>query len=225
MVACSKLLKDDQLVWRYMNIPAFLDLLQRRALFFPSLKTLSAADPWEGTLWDSQREQFGSVLELSSEDQMKLVKTFERFSQPVTFVNCWHMNEVESAAMWAIYASQQGLVIQSDVGSLKVALHEAKEVYIDPVRYAPTDEDVSDQQRYSLCKRSSFAHERELRVLTVIPDESEIGVHIPVNVTKLVKAVLVNPCSPPWICEAIKNVSRLYGHDFAVQSSRLNSVR
>jgi hypothetical protein len=43
-------LEDEQCIWRYVTVPAFLDTLQTSTLFFPKLKTLIAVDPWEGHL-------------------------------------------------------------------------------------------------------------------------------------------------------------------------------
>ena len=35
-------------LWRYMDLPRLLSVLDKRALFFPSIATLSEADPYEG---------------------------------------------------------------------------------------------------------------------------------------------------------------------------------
>jgi hypothetical protein len=35
-------------LWRYMDLPQFLTILDRQELFFPSIATLAAGDPYEG---------------------------------------------------------------------------------------------------------------------------------------------------------------------------------
>ncbi len=37
-----------QVLWRYLNFPKFIDLIQEKSLFFPSLEQLVHDDPWEG---------------------------------------------------------------------------------------------------------------------------------------------------------------------------------
>src|SRR5208283_5194086 len=85
-----------------------------------------------------------------------------------SFVNCWHMNEVESAAMWKIYStSKDSVCLQTTFARLRDVLPE-DDVYIGVVNYISYDRDMipDDNGLWPLFhKRKSFEHERELRAL------------------------------------------------------------
>src|SRR5687767_13377849 len=85
-------------VWRYMDFPRFVALLEDHALFFARSTTM--ADPWEGAFGDANHELrpdvYGDLYD-------KVVPAFrEAFKQlrDRVFLSCWHASAVESAAMW-----------------------------------------------------------------------------------------------------------------------------
>jgi hypothetical protein len=90
------------------------------------------------------------------------------------FVNSWHLNEYESAAMWAIYSRfNSGIAIQSTYNRLVKSFSRCKEpIYIGKVKYIDYSNEWIDNdnilQRF-IHKRKSFAYENELRVITVVP--------------------------------------------------------
>lgn len=88
-------------VWRYMPFVGLVDLLQRRKLFFNRLERL--ADPYEGFYSPEIRP----VLEWKV--PKAVIKAAERFSRRNYCVNCWHENDGESAAMWAVYSASDGI--------------------------------------------------------------------------------------------------------------------
>jgi hypothetical protein len=99
-------------LWRYMDFTKFVDLLARRALWFSRADLLG--DPWEGTYTRANLKkrlaQIGAVAEPSDEVLRRNLIATERS----IYVNCWHMNEGESAAMWKLYLSaREGVAVQS----------------------------------------------------------------------------------------------------------------
>ena len=103
-------------LWRYMDLARFLSILDKRALFFPSIATLSALDPYEGEpafiiLIESARSQ--------GADELRRLRLQNRVFSHMNFFSCWHMNDNESDAMWKIYLKfEEGVAIQSTVGRL-----------------------------------------------------------------------------------------------------------
>lgn len=86
------------------------------------------------------------------------------------FASCWHLAETESAAMWSIYSRLgEGLAVVTTTERLKAAFAAATpEIYCGIVRYLnyETDE-VSTDNGFTptLCKRVSFTHEAEARLI------------------------------------------------------------
>src|SRR5436190_15216029 len=101
-------------VWRYTSVASLISTLQTKGLFFPRIEMFE--DPYEGAVPEALKKLFGEQETDFGEYKVRLVTLLEverRFS----CVSCWHLNDVESAAMWKLY-SDSGLAIQSSVGGL-----------------------------------------------------------------------------------------------------------
>jgi hypothetical protein len=102
------------------------------------------------------------------------------------YVSCWHMNKDESAAMWKLYLSGgDGIAIRSTVGRFKKSISEAPEkVTIGKVKYKTISPgQVTNQNEESvLDKRTSFAHEDELRAVHMDRREEEFNKKVPTEV-------------------------------------------
>ena len=155
-------------LWRYMDFSRFLSLLDRRGLFFPSIATLSASDPYEGEPAFYRIEAARSVGE---EELRRLRLQYQVFSH-LNFFSCWHMNDNESDAMWKIYLrAGEGVAIQSTIRRLIACFRNTTDtVYIGEVQYVDhaTLRPTLENAGYSnyMFKRLAFQHEREVRVGT-----------------------------------------------------------
>jgi hypothetical protein len=95
-------------LWRYLDLPKFMALLERRALFFAGVSTFP--DRFEGSLTRAAIEE----LERQGGNAVD-----HRLWHRATYVNCWNLDSDESAALWSMYASPAGgVAIKSSVGSL-----------------------------------------------------------------------------------------------------------
>jgi hypothetical protein len=91
-------------------------------------------------------------------------------------LNCWHMNESESAAMWNSYTKRDyGIAIKTTFRRLSDSLDKANSdaISIGMVKYVDYDKEWMDQG-YTihfpfLYKQKSFEHEKELRAYTELP--------------------------------------------------------
>lgn len=121
-------------------------------------------DPWEGR-WPPrlieallERHQRRAITDNDRRLSRLLGVTF--------FVNCWHMNVGESAALWDQYGNAASVAIRSTIGRIKASIRDSKTVFIGTVEYAdyashfPLDE-VWHPLRPALLKRKSFQHEHE----------------------------------------------------------------
>jgi hypothetical protein len=130
-------------------------------------------------------------------------------------VNCWHVSEDESEAMWRLYSENGKVVaIETTLAAFSQSIevkNSSHVVYVYPVKYLdffdPTLEPrdcVVEGHLAPLLKRRSYQHEREVRafIAKMAPDPrtgADIGfwkpesVRVPIDLQTLVKAVYVSP--------------------------------
>jgi hypothetical protein len=104
------------------------------------------------------------------------VSSFQQWIRQWTFINCWHMNENESDAMWRIYArTSDAVAIQSTFARLQRVLSDR--AFIGVVKYVDYDTEWMPEGNtlYPFVhKRKSFEHERELRaVMQELPSKAD----------------------------------------------------
>ncbi|WP_223572389.1 hypothetical protein [Xanthomonas citri] len=223
-------------VWRYMDFTKLVDLLDSSALYF------TRADKFEDAFEGSYPKlnvtgRFGS--EGASEDRERLDAQMSDFAKnTVKFyaINCWHLNEHESAAMWRLYLqSNEGIAVQSTYGSLKDSLIDDEDIFLGSIKYIDYEKEWFDGSNLLapyVHKRLSFEHEKEVRaVVCRFPDRQgldwkdfptiEHGLKIKVDLEKLINAIYVAPSSPGWFVELVKSVVIRFGFNFPVCHSDL----
>src|ERR1700687_4844410 len=129
-------------IWRYMDFTKFVSMLESNSLFFARADRLG--DPFEGSS-SRGNEQLRSTVygdlpaHVISEMRESRTKHY-KWQRQWTFVNCWHMNVGESAAMWKLYAkSNEAVAIKSSFGQLASELDD--ETYVGIVTYIDFERD------------------------------------------------------------------------------------
>jgi hypothetical protein len=114
-------------IWRYRNLDKLLWTLAKGCLWFARADTLG--DRYEGTRTRAFRDTFLKQLtdllptEADTEEFLGKVGSINRAFVQNTSVNCWHMSEHESAAMWSLYVGLgQGVAIRSTIDRLLRAI-------------------------------------------------------------------------------------------------------
>jgi hypothetical protein len=194
----------DILISRYMDFTKYVSMLAKRALYF--CRSDKLGDSFEGSVpmrnWEAEQKE---NLRASG---------IRKHFRNVVHVNCWHMNPVESMAMWNCYA-RPGIAIQSSCSRLRNSFPDT--YAIGTVKYIDyrTDE-IPRKDLFSpyFHKRRSYEHERELRVLRSAvqppPEEPKDGIWAEVDLLQLISAVYVSPGSPTWFRELVIEVSNRY---------------
>ncbi|MGC9968987.1 MAG: DUF2971 domain-containing protein [Bryobacteraceae bacterium] len=221
-----------------MDFLKFADLLERRVLWFSRLDKLE--DPREGRLTSGTKELIRREVPGVGE---RMIHTIEHLRSSI-FVNCWHASKGESAAMWRLYSpTGYAIAIGSSIGRLRKALAGTPDqvmigrvTYVDSNRYSPRE--LRNLFDPSLIKDRSFAHEREVRLLLSVllrpgaanggwnaltsrlPDLPS-GMRVPVDVSMLIKDVLVDPRAESWVKEVIAKLLERAGMRTAVRQSDL----
>lgn len=235
---------EDVTIWRYLDLTKFLSLIDRRALYFCRADKLD--DPFEGSYPRANVVLRPEWYKEIPYDKVKIGLTqFLKIQRKWTVINCWHMNECESAAMWRLYLKgDEGVAVRSTFKRLAESFRNYTEndVYIGIVRYIDyNSEFVSERFPITafFTKRKSFEHERELRALIHrIPtnealksgdhlymldptlDLCDHGLCISVELEVLVEKIFVSPSAPGWFADLVRAVTRKYdlGKD-VIQSS------
>jgi hypothetical protein len=227
-------------IWRYMDFTKFLSLLTRGELFFPRADKLG--DPFEGSFSkkniEKRPEYYGNVLKYIPEAFKKL-SDYNKMLLEFTFINCWHLNDNESAAMWKIYIQKgEGIAIQSTFTCLCDSFAPSKrDIYVGCVKYLDYESEwipENNSLQPFLHKRKSFEYEKELRaIFHNFPSEGEEvnwsqilferkGIYVSVDLSALIEKIYVSPESSDWFIELVQSIITTYKMKFEVKRSRVD---
>jgi DUF2971 family protein len=255
--------KSEYKIWRYMDFTKFVSMMARKSLYFTSLKKMAEQDPFEGLLPDTyfecrswktvddipehERWRLG-LRSLTGQSPLDMVKSsmeeFARYvfhSRKTVYVNCWHMNNYDSAAMWSIYTRRgSGIAITSSYKSLADSLPSTDVFFGGKIIYSDYATDIIDvaNNAFSMTmrKRQSFEFEKEFRVVfwddsylrrpggleqlskVTVPDGREFLC----DLTTLIDEIYVSPNSEDWYLELVQSVLQTYGLSKKVRRSPLD---
>ncbi|HEX6370331.1 MAG TPA: DUF2971 domain-containing protein [Longimicrobium sp.] len=257
-------------LWRYMSVPKYLSLIQRSGLFLSSLELMALTDPFEGSLplskfrhrdWNSREDIPEQILPklpgyfeaVGLKHYRDLVEHDIRRSfafRRSYFINCWHINEHESAAMWDIYSRRdEGIAIVSSESRIESALIDwGNPIYGGCVTYGDymkADLEFDEWFAFTpiLHKRVDFAYEKEYRLVywdssvthkdgsgsTLVERElKEIeqqkvvpGHYVSCDLRKMIEAIYVSPLAKDWFLEIVTHVSESAGLPTPIKSELL----
>jgi hypothetical protein len=226
-----KQIDDTAILWRYQDLPRYIDLLLKRQLFFARADRFE--DPFEGKYTAQAKEEMvkEQVEEMGNghadkEDIEKAKQQVEKLTKEHiarrTFVtiNSWHWNDVENYAMWKIYAKgTYGLAVQTTYERLKRCFNVAKQpVFIGKVDYDDCYISLlNNSLKPFLYKRKMYAYENEVRCCYVIPEDDNAfnwqaqdmndGVFVDVDLETLIERIYISPYSPKWISDIVAGIN------------------
>jgi len=225
--------KENVTVWRYINFIKFFDMIDSEELFFCRVDQLD--DPFEGKFRLKDYEETRSIWQ----NEETIRKHY--------FVNCWHINEFQSDAMWRIYLdTKNGIAIKSNFENIVKSLEPTlDDIQISTIRYIDNNNvSFSDLRKENeildgwasinqfTYKRISFEHEKELRLYyvdTPIPtvsksvetrnpiDFKKIGI----NLDSLISEIVIAPFADPWFLDLIHRLLEKYNKTYKVSQSKL----
>lgn len=174
-------------IWRYQDLAKLLWTLSTGSLWFARADTLG--DPFEGSSTKALNEGLKQAMHgvANLEQMIASMSTTKRASVRNAAVNCWHVSEHESAAMWRLYvAGGQGIAFRSTIDRLVRSFPEGKAAgagrddsgaanvlgvefgfvrYIDHWKDAELVKGPLILTDPFFLKRKSFEHEHEFRAL------------------------------------------------------------
>lgn len=215
----------DTIVWKYLDLSKFLDLLLSRKLFMS--RSDKFEDQYEGTFSEPTFEEIKKL----SENNPEFLDYYKSKREKV-IISSWHINEYESFAMWQIFTqNSEGLAIQSTVKRLQDALIPEKNYsqYIGEVNYIDYKKEYipfEDAFFPFLFKRKSFQYEREVRIISDISSNDitiNDGLKIDVDINQLIEKIYIHPKSENWYKKLVIELVYKLGFDFEIEKSDLES--
>ncbi|MFA9191782.1 hypothetical protein AAGV28_10430 [Flavobacterium sp. FZUC8N2.13] len=217
----------DTVVWKYLDLSKFLDLLLSQKLFMS--RSDKFEDQYEGTFSEPTYEEI-KKLAINNPDFINYYKTHRE----KVAISSWHINEYESFAMWQIFTqNSEGLAIQSTIGRLQKALQPETNFkqYIGEVNYIDYKKEYipfDDLFFPFLFKRKSFQYEREVRIITDVSDSDSNtklneGLKISVDINELIEKIYIHPKSENWYKNLVIELMKQLGFDFTIEKSDLES--
>jgi hypothetical protein len=235
-------LQRNTVLWRYLDAAKLFDFFENATLFFCRADHFS--DKFEGAFTPTLRDQISASYARGEIDYN--YEQFKRRMRQSVYINCWHRNQDDSAAMWALYGkSDCAVALTTTVGQLSDTLREADtehEAWIARVEYVKHWSDpkldisppsasgsASDYARIFAYKTKAYEYEKEVRVIidhTAGPHaatcgEPEAGLLVPVDATRLLRSIVIAPDAPPWFEKLVRQSALRYGIRAPVRRSKL----
>ena len=215
----------DTIVWKYLDLSKFLDLLMSQKLFMS--RSDKFEDQYEGTFSEPTYEEIKKL----SENNPEFLDFYKSHREKVV-VSSWHINEYESFAMWQIFTqNNEGLAIQSTIGRLQKALKPeinysqfiGEVNYIDYKKeYIPFD----DMFFPFMFKRKSFQYEREVRIISDLSENNikiNDGLKIDIDVNQLIEKIYIHPKSENWYKKLVIELVSKLDYTIEIEKSDLES--
>ncbi|NBL64895.1 DUF2971 domain-containing protein [Flavobacterium sp. NST-5] len=215
----------NTVVWKYLDLSKFLDLLLSQKLFMS--RSDKFEDQYEGTFSEPTFEEIKKI----AENNPDFLDTYKSQRKNVV-ISSWHINEYESFAMWQIFTqNSEGLAIQSTIGKIKESLHRENqfEQHIGEVNYIDYKKEYipfNDDFFPFLFKRKSFQYEREVRIISNLSKHNlniNEGVKIDVDINQLIERIYIHPKSENWYKNLVIQLVKQLGFDFPIEKSDLES--
>ncbi|MBI2335771.1 MAG: DUF2971 domain-containing protein [Deltaproteobacteria bacterium] len=216
--------KRNSKLWRYIDFPKFESLIQKKTLYFASAKEFT--DTFEGSITQPDQQIWKQEMSKLQLDQLHYISqksiAFEKL-RGLTKINCWHLSEHESDAMWKIYLQQEkGIALQTTISRFFSALkpyrlqpeYDDEIIWIGKVQYLDYRKEPlpsSSMLDRFFCKKRSFAYESEVRAVISLRTAEEFGVRIPdegifvpVDCSRLIQRIYIAPGLEPNFYQKIK---------------------
>jgi len=141
---------------------------------------------------------------------------------------CWHAADIESMALWHIYA-HQGVAVRSDIQSIEAAFSKCdiealcgRVEYVDRIRPHSLFHHEALLWRPYFFKQRCYQHEKEVR-FAFADDSGRSGVILPVDAGALIKEVLISPHLVETEAIAVEETIKAMLPDALVETSQERS--
>jgi len=221
----------DFQLWRYLSLPKFLKLLDDNYLYLALLSNFD--DPFEGSLPKTHPD---AVKDFQEKNNMTegAVKGYDYYLKKVkehVYINCWHINDYESAAMWSLYSkTNESIAIQSTFLNLqRLVSNQAQMGAVAYIDYKTDFIPQGNMNYHCLCKRKSFTHEKEFRIIEYDmtnhfnDEKGDDFKTVDLDLSELIENIFISPGAPEYLPDLISSISSKYGYEFEINNSTIDS--
>ncbi|MDY0779385.1 hypothetical protein [Tenacibaculum sp. IB213877] len=210
----------NTVIWRYVGLDKFLDLLTSQELFFSNAAKMS--DKYEGLIPKRNQEYLLKAIknnglsreEAEQERQARLHRIHTL--KELTLLNCWTMSQNESYALWKIYlgGAKAGVAIRTTVAKLTRAIKKGNDpfkenIYLSKVKYTDfIKEEPENRFNVITTKNKFYDYEKELRLFIFHEPLAEGGIKTPydlftgrgvkVDLSELIDEIYLSPFVGKW---------------------------
>lgn len=214
-------LSEDQVLWRYMDLPSFLSMLSSRAIYCRRGDCFS--DRYEGAFTRSVKERIEKAI-----SDHGIPTTYSEFKEKLrqrVFISCWHASIDDSMAMWALYGKGPlSVAATTTVEKLVAELSAAKILHplaLEKVKYIKhwrnPQISINPYSNVFKYKVKAYAFEKEVRIIIDKMNENwdgtvtEEGISVKIRPDKLLRSVVVSPEAPEWFQNLIPELMTKFG--------------
>ena len=215
----------NQRIWRYIDIWKFEHMLQTESLYFRRADKLSDTGEGrlsaEGTRGTSPSDvAFRSAYNIADQGHAIDVAAHET-TRSCMFINCWNVDEVENARMWAEYTTcSESVAISTTFERLLRAL-PGSQLIISRVKYIddkmPRCEFFHTTPFFYKDKRL-FSFENELRLVrplfsgeqVLLEDEKDFGKLVRIDLTRPIDRIVANKNISEAVLDRIRRCAMEY---------------
>lgn len=227
--------KDNTILWRYMDIPAFLSMLTSNSLTFVRANLF---EKYEGTLPKNNAKLLEYYINSQSNKEILNYDVVENANRNQFYLNCWCKENHLMVHMWKIYSKEHGIAIETTYDKLKCSILSEKLIFPTEINYIDRIKDIISLEVESslisfTVKAKEYKAESEFRLIMPYPlhlrDESGLVladevfdenkkrlysetpvIKCNVNLSKLISIIHISPYAPKWYREFIFEVTKKY---------------
>lgn len=241
----------NKAIWRYMDFTKFLCLLENQSLYFPNIYSFEdALEGAHNALGRDDHYDInnnGEIVITGTPTDERHIENSQKYKDYLNSVLkemadgfgilCWCISDVESHAMWKIFLSTaEGVAIKTDLDGIISSFPQGnflagKVEYIDRKITKISTENLLNS---FFTKESHFIHENEFRIITYNLkrqgeghfgnsniSKNDVGIDIPVNVSSLIKEIVVSPFAPKWFYHLVLQIKERYDLSVPVRWSEI----
>jgi hypothetical protein len=211
-------------VWRYLDLPKLIWLLEKRKLYFSRLDLLG--DSHEGSTPELNIQARNEFFRQHAPSIVAMLPESNRQLRTSVYVSCWCFGNDESEAMWRLYCpDSRGVAIQLTYQSLVDSIAHEPFLHIGCVRYIDYEKDWFPEGNVYypvMHKRIAFSHEREVRLAKSFMENyhsgnQPAGISIEWDIEKYIEAIYVDPYAPDWYQEVVVAVTQKFSANLKQQ--------
>jgi hypothetical protein len=232
--------KLDLTIWHYMEFWKFESLINEKCLYFRRSDKLE--DDMEGKYAEANRNYTTAMYErflkaYPIQDSHEQRETGNEAFRHAVFINCWHLNRVESMAMWGRFTkTENSVVLRTTVRRLFQSVSELNpktnkmelKVVASKVTYAPQTVPRPEWSHYGpfFYKDTKFMDEREFRLITHPPEnhaisEEDVAQKLPIDPVALIGQIVIHPRGSVDLKNKTKDFLQTKGIRISVSKSAL----